>query len=170
MGGKKPHCAEVHACIKGLSQTSLTGTFSKYIYCSPATYQDLCGSTSLREGVRARLCVRLDVADRKGWREKCVADMLAVTLCYHLLFDRNSSSPGDFLPSVPLLSEKLCSSHGCTRLLRHIPDTNPTEKWGEKRLRMTPLIFSAYLFAAWEILNSVTGMTKQPRGARRRRG
>lgn len=27
--------------------------------------------------------------------------MLAVTLCSHLLFDRNSSSPGEFLPSVP---------------------------------------------------------------------
>lgn len=128
MGGKKPHCAEVHACIKGLSQTSLTGTFLN-IFTVPLLLIKTCAvQPSLREGVRARLCVRLDVADRKGWREKCVADMLAVTLCYHLLFDRNSSSPGDFLPSVPLLSEKLCSSHGCTRLLRHIPDTNPTEK------------------------------------------
>lgn len=40
-------------------------------------------------------------------REKCVAYMLAVTLCYHLLFDRNSSSPGEFLPSVPPLSKTL---------------------------------------------------------------
>lgn len=40
-------------------------------------------------------------------REKCVADMLAVTLCSHLLFDRNSSSPGEFLPSVPPPSETL---------------------------------------------------------------
>lgn len=53
----------------------------------------------------------------RGWREsgtsgknrrdgeRRVVDVLAVTLCCHLLLDRNSCSPGEFLPSAPSQSE-----------------------------------------------------------------
>ncbi|KAK5891490.1 hypothetical protein CgunFtcFv8_018736 [Champsocephalus gunnari] len=48
--------------------------------------------------------------------------MLAVTLCCHLLSDRNSSSPGDSLPSVPHPAQ-LCSSHCCSA--RHTDNMRP---------------------------------------------
>lgn len=48
---KNTHSGELHTCIKrpvqifkaSPSQISLTGTFYKYIYHSPVTYQDLRG-------------------------------------------------------------------------------------------------------------------------------
>lgn len=47
---------------------------------------------------------------RNEWKnrrdgKRRVVDVLAVTLCCHLLLDRNSSSPGEFLPSAPSESE-----------------------------------------------------------------
>lgn len=56
---------------------------------------------------RGRRGQKTVVSEEETEREMYVADMLAVTLCCHLLFDRNSSSPGEFLPSVPPLSKTL---------------------------------------------------------------
>lgn len=112
---------------------------------------------------RGRRGQKTVVSEEETEREMYVADMLAVTLCCHLLFDRNSSSPGEFFPSVPPLSKTLQLP-----LLHAIPLSSPhywqnppkINKFTKKQCLETGLlIFSACLLgvicnsAAWELFN-----------------
>lgn len=92
----------------------------------PTFESDNCWNSERKQGKGGAL--------KWGSEEEYVADMLAVTLCCHLLFDRNSSSPGEYLPSVPPLSK---NSAGPTAA--HRPAVLPT-----KHVRKSYCLHSAH--------------------------